>query len=470
MGDEMRLVRTVGVAAAAGALVGVAMTATGAAGPARAGSPASPAGLAHAGHRSSAPPTTAFCEQNYHLACYQAGQLQAAYGLPALYRAGVQGQGTAIAIVDSFGSPTIRQDLATFDHEAKLPAPSLTIIQPAGRVPAYKQANAQMVGWAAETTLDVEYAHAVAPRARILLVETPVAESEGETGFPQIARAENYVIDHHLAGVISQSFGATEQTFPGAKALRSLRSAYVNAELHHVTVVSASGDAGAADVGLDQSTYYLHPVTSWPASDPLVTAVGGTQLHLNSAGARTAPDTVWNDTYNRDVSEYLDGDAGPNPLASGGGKSIYFGRPAYQDGVSSAVGDHRGVPDISMSASCAGAVDVYSSFPGQAAGWYPTCGTSEATPLFAGVVTLAAQMTGHPLGSINPMIYQLEAERARGIVDVTSGNNTVSFTQDHAVRTVTGFAARPGYDLASGVGTIDAQYFVPELAALGKYW
>ncbi|HXP54760.1 MAG TPA: S53 family peptidase [Streptosporangiaceae bacterium] len=462
--------RTVGVAAAAGALVGVAMTATGAAGPARAGSPASPAGLAHAGHRSSAPPTTAFCEQNYHLACYQAGQLQAAYGLPALYRAGVQGQGTAIAIVDSFGSPTIRQDLATFDHEAKLPAPSLTIIQPAGRVPAYKQANAQMVGWAAETTLDVEYAHAVAPRARILLVETPVAESEGETGFPQIARAENYVIDHHLAGVISQSFGATEQTFPGAKALRSLRSAYVNAELHHVTVVSASGDAGAADVGLDQSTYYLHPVTSWPASDPLVTAVGGTQLHLNSAGARTAPDTVWNDTYNRDVNEYLDGDAGPNPLASGGGKSIYFGRPAYQDGVSSAVGDHRGVPDISMSASCAGAVDVYSSFPGQAAGWYPTCGTSEATPLFAGVVTLAAQMTGHPLGSINPMIYQLEAERARGIVDVTSGNNTVSFTQDHAVRTVTGFAARPGYDLASGVGTIDAQYFVPELAALGKYW
>ena len=470
MGDEMRLVRTVGVAAAAGALVGVAMTATGAAGPARAGSPASPAGLAHAGHRSSAPPTTAFCEQNYHLACYQAGQLQAAYGLPALYRAGVQGQGTAIAIVDSFGSPTIRQDLATFDHEAKLPAPSLTIIQPAGRVPAYKQANAQMVGWAAETTLDVEYAHAVAPRARILLVETPVAESEGETGFPQIARAENYVIDHHLAGVISQSFGATEQTFPGAKALRSLRSAYVNAELHHVTVVSASGDAGAADVGLDQSTYYLHPVTSWPASDPLVTAVGGTQLHLNSAGARTAPDTVWNDTYNRDVSEYLDGDAGPNPLASGGGKSIYFSRPAYQDGASNVVGNSRGVPDISMSGACNGAVDTYNSFPGQPAGWYPTCGTSEATPEFAAVVALADQVAGHSLGLINPMLYQLATARAHGIVDVTSGNNTVSFTQGGGVRTVQGFSARPGYDLASGLGTIDAQYFVPELAAAGRYW
>src|SRR6202000_1865136 len=116
----------------------------------------------------------------------------------------------------------------------KLPAPSLTIIQPAGRVPAYKQANAQMVGWAAATTLAVECAPAVAPRARLLLVETPVAESEGETGFPQIARAENYVIDHHLAGVISQSFGATEETFPNAKTLGSLRSAYENAELHHV--------------------------------------------------------------------------------------------------------------------------------------------------------------------------------------------------------------------------------------------
>src|ERR1700761_8609538 len=299
MGDEMRLVRTVGVAAAAGALVGVAMTATGAAGPARAGSPASPAGLAHAGHRSSAPPTTAFCEQNYHLACYQAGQLQAAYGLPALYRAGVQGQGTAIAIVDSFGSPTIRQDLATFDRAAKLPSPSLTIIQPAGRVPAYRQANAQMVGWAAETTLDVEYAHAVAPRAGILLVETPVAESEGGGGFPQIARGANSVIHHHLAGVISQSFGATEQTFPGVKALQSLRSAYQNADLHHVTVVSASGDAGAADGGLDQSPSSLPRGPRWPPGAPRAPAVGGTQLHLTAAGRRTAPDTVWNDTYNR---------------------------------------------------------------------------------------------------------------------------------------------------------------------------
>ncbi|MBV9793092.1 MAG: S53 family peptidase [Actinobacteria bacterium] len=467
----MRLVRTAGVAAGVCALTAVALTAasgTAATGPAR---PVTAMARARTVHRSSAPPTTAFCQQNYRVACYQPRQLETAYGLPALYRGGVQGQGTTIAIVDSFGSPTIGRDLATFDREAGLPGPpSLRIIQPAGRVPPYHQASAQMVGWAAETTLDVEYAHVVAPRARLLLVETPVAESEGETGFPQITRAENYVIDHHLAGVISQSFGATEQTFPGRAAIDSLRSAFENAELHHVTVLSAAGDAGAADVGLNQSTYYPYPVTSWPASDPLVTAVGGTQLHLDASGARTAPDSVWNDTYNRSANEYLDGDAGPNPLAGGGGESVYFGRPAYQGGVSNVVGDHRGVPDISMSAACNGAVDVYSSFPGQAAGWYPTCGTSEATPLFAGVVALAGQVAGHSLGVINPLIYQLEAQHARGIVDVTAGNNTVSYTQGHALHTVTGFKARPGYDLASGVGTVDAQYFVPELAALGKYW
>ena len=70
-------------------------------------------------------------------------------------------------------------------------------------------------------------------------------------------------------------------------------------------MLSAAGDAGAADVGLDGQTYFLDPVTSWPASDPLVTAVGGTELQLNANGQRTAPDRVWNDTYRRDVNQYL---------------------------------------------------------------------------------------------------------------------------------------------------------------------
>ena len=86
-----------------------------------------------------------------------------------------------------------------------------------------------MLGWAGETTLDVEWAHTMAPGARILLVETPVAETEGPVGFPQIVTAEKYVINHHLGGVISQSFSATEQTFPSAASLLALRGAYVDA-------------------------------------------------------------------------------------------------------------------------------------------------------------------------------------------------------------------------------------------------
>ena len=97
-------------------------------------------------------------------------------------------------------------------------------------------------------------------------------------------------------------------------------------------------------------------------------------------------------------------------------------------------------------------------------GWYVTCGTSEATPLFAGIIALVDQMAGHPVGLINPALYEMEAQKASGIVDVTSGNNTVTYTQDGKTVTVQGFDAVPGYDLASGVGTVNAAYFVPQLA------
>jgi subtilase family serine protease len=178
---------------------------------------------------------------------------------------------------------------------------------------------------------------------------------------------------------------------------------------------------------------------------------------------------VWNDTYNKAANEFAEGNAGPNPLAGGGGKSIFFTRPSYQNGVRSVVGDRRGVPDISMSAACNGSVDTYSTYGGAPAGWSPSCGTSEATPLFAGIVALADQVAGHSLGLINPALYQLSAWHAPGIVDVTSGNNTVSFKQGGREYTVTGFTARPGYSLAAGVGTVNAEYFVPELAFLASH-
>jgi subtilase family serine protease len=411
------------------------------------------------------PPTQAECVAAFTVPCYDPAQIQTAYNEPPLFNRGITGTGQTIVLVDSFGSPTIQSDLATFDAQFGLPAPpSFKIIQPAGAVPPYDPTNATMVGWAGETTLDVEWSHSMAPGANILLVETPVAETEGVAGFPEIIQAENYVINHHLGQVISQSFGATEQTFPSVGSLLRLRSAYFNAYAHHVTVLASSGDTGASNYSNVAGTLlYTFPVVGWPASDPLVTGVGGTQLSLNTAGQRTAPDRVWNDTYNTSLQEVFFGDAGPNPLATGGGKSAVFHRPRYQNGVAYVTGGRRGVPDISMSGACSGLVVTYQGFE-PAPGWYVVCGTSESSPLFAGIVALADQVAGHSVGFINPALYALSAARAPGLVDIRQGNNTVGFTQNGTLFTVTGYSAGRGYDLASGVGTVNAARFVPELA------
>jgi subtilase family serine protease len=467
-------------AAAAGALL-VAAASTGAstgaitvpAVTAGAGRPAAPAvvirpGVIHVENAHRSPPSTTYCRKHFKIACYQARQIERAYQLPSLYRQGITGAGQTIVIVDSYGSPTLRHDLAVFDKAARLSAPpSLRVIEPAGKVAPYWP-TASREGWAGETDLDVEYAHAIAPGASILVVATPTSENEGTTGFPQIVRAEKYVVSHHLGTVISQSFSATEQTFPTRSALLDLRGAYIDAARAGVTVLAASGDSGAADVRFDGSTYYLHRVTSWPDSDPLVTGVGGTRLHLLAAGRPRAA-TAWNDTYSAAANRYIIGNKGPTPLAGGGGTSVIFARPGYQNGVARLVGGQRGVPDISMSGACNGAADMYQSFRGQPAGWYPTCGTSESTPEFAGIVALAAQVAGHPIGLVNPALYRLSALHAPGLADVTAGGNTVSFRQGGTFHTIGGFRARHGYDLASGVGTVGAPRFVPELALLASH-
>src|SRR5580700_2756442 len=414
------------------------------------------------------PGTQAQCEAIFTAPCYGPDQFQTAYNEQPLFNAGITGAGQTIVIVDAFGSPTIQADLATFDATFNLPAPpSFKIIQPAGKVPAWDPNNADMTGWGGETTLDVEWAHSMAPGANILLVETPVSETEGTHGFPQIVQAENYVINHHLGQVISQSFGATEPTFPSAKSIYALRSAYINANAHGVTVLAATGDEGDTDSANAAGTVtYTYPAVDWPASDPLVTAVGGTQLSLLASGQRTQPDVVWNDTTNYAFNDVFDGTTNPVPTAAGGGKSAVFARPWYQDSVANVVGSHRGLPDISMSAACSGLVNTYDSFGGEPTGWYVDCGTSEASPLFAGIVALADQEAGHSLGLINPALYAMSAQHAPGLVDVTQGNNTVSFTRNHKLVTVQGVTAGPGYDLASGLGTVNAALFVPELAAL----
>lgn len=397
------------------------------------------------------PPTTSQCLTLLGIHCYQPSQFVKAYDLAPLFRRGIDGRGETIAIVDSFGSPTIANDLHVFDTTFGLQdPPSLKIIAPAGPIPAFDPTNSDMVGWAGETTLDVEWAHVFAPRANILLVETPVSETEGVTGFPEIVKAENYVIDHNMADVISQSFGATENTFPSKASLLKLRSAFFNAYAHHVTVLGASGDAGATDYQLNLNDLYTFRVNSWPSSDPLVTSIGGTQLTLDNAGNRLAPDVVWNDGYG----------------AGGGGVSSVFSRPDFQDGVRRVVGGRRGTPDISMSAAVDGAVVFYYTFDPAHVGYHLAGGTSEAAPEFAGIVAMADQMAHHRLGWLNGRLYGLMPGHSNGIVDVTKGNNTFGpFTNSDGITyTVIGYNAGRGYDLASGVGTIDAARFVPALA------
>jgi subtilase family serine protease len=411
--------------------------------------------------QSGTPPTTAACRAWSHGAtsCYQPFQIRRAYDLAPLYARGITGRGITIAIIDPFGSPTIARDLAQFDKAFGLPAPpSFRVITPEGPIPAYQASGKDRYGWASETSLDVEWSHAIAPRASILLVETPTDEVEGTTGFPDIVAAEHYVLRHHLAQVISQSFGATEPTFSGAAAITPLRSAYSAARTDKVTVLAASGDLGATDFEDNAVGIYPRRATSWPASDPLVTAVGGTRLDLSNSGARLSAAVAWNDTYTTTL---------PYPSASGGGRSIYFARPSYQDPDSALTGSHRGVPDIAMSAACSGSVDTYVGVvaPGIAAGWGTSCGTSEATPMFAGIVALADQLAGHALGFLNPAIYGLVRTTHNGIVAVTSGNNTVAFSSHGHRVTVQGFGTHKGYSLVTGVGTIDAANFVPALVA-----
>jgi subtilase family serine protease len=404
----------------------------------------------------STPPTTAFCLANLGIHCYQPFQLEQAYNLTPLHNAGIDGRGRTIDIVDAFGSPTIQNDLTVFDKTFGLPdPPSLTIRQDAGPVPPFDPNNSDMAGWADETTLDVEWAHVFAPGAKIVLEETPVSETEGVQGFPEIVKAENFLIDHHIGDVISQSFGATEETFPNKQSILNLRSAFQNAAAHGVTVLASSGDDGATDAEANGSDIYPMRVNSWPSADPLVTSVGGTMLDLDANGNRLQPDVVWNDFVS------VGGGAG------GGGQSAVFQRPGFQNGVRKVVGEHRGTPDISLSAAVDGAVVLYYSFLPNSVGYHLVAGTSEASPEFSGVVAMAAQLAGHPLGNIDGRLYLLSHfGGAAGVVDVTQGNNTFGpFTNsDGTTHTVVGFNAGPGYDLASGNGTVNALRFVPALA------
>ncbi|GAA1979619.1 S53 family peptidase [Kitasatospora viridis] len=398
-----------------------------------------------------APSSTADCQDRYGSDCYGPAQYRAAYDLQPLYDQGIDGSGRTIVIVDSFGSPTVQHDLEVFDRQYGLPDTQVEVVK-WGDVPTFDPKVKDQVEWAGETTLDVEYAHAVAPGAHLLLVETGTSEAEGTAGFPEMMDAVKSLAAQGRGDVVSFSLGATEDSFaeeagrPGDyHLLNDLRYGLQAADAQQTTVLAAAGDAGATDRKLDGKTFFPNPQVGWPASDPLVTAVGGTRMYLDDDGNRLQPDEVWND-----------GDGG----ATGGGTSRVFARPSYQDGVAGVTGDHRGLPDISMSASPKGGAWIYGSYDPAHTGWEVTGGTSQATPMMAGITAMADQAAGTRLGALGPRLYQLaqtqDADHPHGIVDVTSGDNSANG--------VTGYQAGPGYNLATGWGTLDGYQLVKSLS------
>ncbi|HSY15450.1 MAG TPA: hypothetical protein VK816_05650 [Jatrophihabitantaceae bacterium] len=166
----------------------------------------------HLGGSHASAPTDAQCRAALGVPCYSPQEIRRAYGLTGLLASGDNGRGQTIVIIDSYGSPTVAADLARFDADFGLPAPpSLKVLAPLGTVP-FDANDPTQAGWAEETSLDVQWSHAMAPDARIVVMTSPVAETEGVQGLPQFLELEQYAVAHHLGNVISQSWAATENS------------------------------------------------------------------------------------------------------------------------------------------------------------------------------------------------------------------------------------------------------------------
>jgi len=301
---------------------------------------------------------------------------------------------------------------------------------------------------AGETSLDVEWAHAIAPGAKILLV---IAKSNDDS---DILDATQWVLDNDAGDVISQSFGEAEQCMDSTQLARQ-HTLFQQLTQKGVTLFASSGDQGAGSPTCDSSapTEYFK-AASTPASDPYVTGVGGTSLHAQGISGGYQGETTWNESA-------IFGDA----VAGGGGVSTVYPTPDYQKGVNGS--SMRTVPDVSYNAGVYTGVIV-----AQGGSFWLYGGTSAGSPQWAGLAAIAGQMAGHRLGLINPTLYAVAAGSNSSAVlnDIADGsNNSVpNFLQDGTPDgTITGFTAVPGYDLATGLGTPVADHLMPLLASGG---
>jgi subtilase family serine protease len=385
--------------------------------------------------------------KNYaHLSQFEPGPQDVFdYNLAPLWLKGIDGAGTTVAVIEGWDYTPINKVVAQFDAAMGLPNPQIQTIFPSGPLPKKCPHGMQILGsygscaaWGGELTLDVEAAHLMAPYAKIVISATPADTQENDDAAsnvapPEMMHALEYISAHHIADSISISDGTGETTYPdGPAEITSQDAGELTAAAAGIPVMVATGDCGVVQnlaIANNQcgNTSTGPDTAAWDDS-PWITAVGGSVPNMTSTGKKAGPDPVW----------HVGG-----IFAEGAGYSSVFTRPSYQNEVADIThSPMRSVPDITMDASD---------------------GTSQAAPLFNGIMALATQVNHGLVGPINPVLYQLGPQGAKaGIADVVKGNDSVVV---NGKVTVQGFTASKGFDVATGWGTIFAPTFVPALAA-----
>ncbi len=387
------------------------------------------------------PLTPSQCVKQFGLACYSPQDLQAGYQFPKQYT----GSGKTIVIIDAYGSPTIKQDLAIYDQEFGLPHANLNIFYPTGS-PVYNPLqNHNETSWAEETSLDVELSHGLAPGATIDLVIAP--NNSGNA----LNNAEQYAVNSHLGQVMSMSFGAPENAFQGNNdQLTQAEAIYQQAVSQGMSVFASAGDSGATE-GTSS------PTALFPASDPLVTSVGGTDLFLSNRGAYKS-ETTWNDS----IPALCPFGCAYGPFgATGGAPSTLFTQPSYQ------VNDGQGfttrtTSDVSFNASVYTATMIYLGFLGSNNGFYFFGGTSEGSPSWAAITALADQAAGRSLGELNPLLYKIYHSGRTYAADF---HNIYGSGQNNGFNGPGYPATSPGYNLPTGLGTPKVANLISSLSS-----
>ncbi len=357
------------------------------------------------------------------------------YNLNKLYTAGIDGTGQKIAIIGD--TDVDLADIQNFRRRFNLPAndPQVVLYGPDPGI------NSDSLG---EADLDLEWSGAVARNATIVYVYST-----------SVNTAAQYAIDQNLAPVISFSFGGCEPSAPP-----SFRSIAQQASAQGITWLAASGDSGAAgcDKAFSSAQATKGLAVSFPASIPEITAVGGTMFSESSG---TGPYWAATNGSNLDsalsyIPETAWNESSPSVglAASGGGASVLFSKPAWQTGPGVPSDNARYVPDVALSA--ANHDGYYGIFGGRVVTY---SGTSAPTPSFAGIVALLNQTQARPgLGNINPALYRLAQSTTNVFNDITTGNNIVpcAASSPNCQNGSMGYQAGPGYDLVTGLGSVDA--------------